>query len=141
MCSVCWCKFLSGREPCKEFKVIKFQAGTIFTRHTTDGQIHSIGKAIRPLFADPVTYNDCNLCKANFKICAISSFLLGTAKQKLLLASYIFLSQRYGKTLLKKTKLHADAVMLSEVFFSICTKQNIGTVICCLCNSVIETYV
>ena len=33
----------------------KFQVGTMLTCHTMDGQTHSIGKAIRPLFADPVT--------------------------------------------------------------------------------------
>ena len=38
--------------------VTKFKAGTIFRRHTTDGRMHSIGKAIRPLFADPVTIVD-----------------------------------------------------------------------------------
>ena len=27
----------------------------MLTGHTTDGQLHSIGKAIRPFFADPVT--------------------------------------------------------------------------------------
>ena len=34
----------------------KFQVGTILTCLTMDGQMHMIGKAIRPLFADPVTY-------------------------------------------------------------------------------------
>ena len=34
----------------------KFQAGTILTCLTMDGQTHVIGKAIRLLFADPVTY-------------------------------------------------------------------------------------
>ena len=28
----------------------------MLTCHTMDSQIHSIGKAIRPLFVDPVTY-------------------------------------------------------------------------------------
>ena len=39
-------------------KVTTFQVGTILTCHTMDGQTHTIGKAIRPLFADPVTYGD-----------------------------------------------------------------------------------
>ena len=34
----------------------KFQIGAILTCLTMDGQMHTIGKAIRPLFADPVTY-------------------------------------------------------------------------------------
>ena len=33
----------------------KFQVGTMLTCHIMDGQIHSIEKAIRSLFADPVT--------------------------------------------------------------------------------------
>ena len=33
----------------------KFQTGTIFTSQVMDFQLHAIGKAIRPLFADPVT--------------------------------------------------------------------------------------
>ena len=33
----------------------KFQVVTILTCHTMDGQTHTIGKAVRPLFADPVT--------------------------------------------------------------------------------------
>jgi len=39
--------------------VTKFQVGTILTCHTMDGQVHTIGKAIRPLFADPVTFHSC----------------------------------------------------------------------------------
>ena len=42
-------------ESCQECKVTKFQVGTILTCLTMDGQMHTIGKAIRPLFADPVT--------------------------------------------------------------------------------------
>ena len=35
----------------------KFQAGTILhTSQVMDCQLHVIGKAIRPLIADPVTY-------------------------------------------------------------------------------------
>ena len=34
----------------------KFQAGITLTCLTRGGQMHAIGKAIRPLFADPVTY-------------------------------------------------------------------------------------
>ena len=34
----------------------KFETGTILKYHITDSQMHSIGKAIRPRFADPVTY-------------------------------------------------------------------------------------
>ena len=34
----------------------KFQLGAILTCHTMDGEAYTIGKAIRPLFADPVTY-------------------------------------------------------------------------------------
>ena len=33
----------------------KFQAGTILTSQVMDCQVHAIGKAIRPLFADLVT--------------------------------------------------------------------------------------
>jgi len=35
--------------------VTKFQVSTILTCHTIDGQMHSIGKAIRSLFAESVT--------------------------------------------------------------------------------------
>ena len=48
-------KLFSGIEPCQDCKVTKFQVDTILTCHTMDGQIHSIGKAKRPLFVDPVT--------------------------------------------------------------------------------------
>ena len=34
----------------------KFQVGAIHACLTTDGQMHTIGKALRPLFADLVTY-------------------------------------------------------------------------------------
>ena len=34
----------------------KFQDGTILTSQVMDCQVHAIGKAIRPLFADPVTF-------------------------------------------------------------------------------------
>ena len=34
----------------------KFQVSTILACYLMDGQMHSIGKAIRPLFADQVTY-------------------------------------------------------------------------------------
>ena len=34
----------------------KFQLCTILTCHTIDSQANTIGKAIRPLFTDPVTY-------------------------------------------------------------------------------------
>ena len=34
----------------------KFQAGTILTSLVMDYQVHAIGKAIRPLFSNPVTY-------------------------------------------------------------------------------------
>ena len=33
----------------------KFQHGTIFTIQVMGCQVHTIGKAIRPLFTDPVT--------------------------------------------------------------------------------------
>ena len=33
----------------------KFQAGTVHTSQVMDCQVHATGKAIRPLFADPVT--------------------------------------------------------------------------------------
>ena len=36
----------------------KFQAGIILTSQVMDYQVHAIGKAIRPLFTDPVAYND-----------------------------------------------------------------------------------
>ena len=51
-------KFLPGMEPCYGCKVTKFQVGTKLTCFTMDGQMHGIGKAIRPLFADPVTNRD-----------------------------------------------------------------------------------
>ena len=51
-------KFLTGIEPCLECKVTKFQIGTVLTCLTTVSQMHTIGKAIRPLFADPVTFTD-----------------------------------------------------------------------------------
>ena len=38
--------------------VTKFQIDTILTSKGMDSQMHTIGKAIRPLFADPVTYYD-----------------------------------------------------------------------------------
>ena len=34
----------------------KFQAGTVLINQVKDCQVHATGKAIRPLFADPVTY-------------------------------------------------------------------------------------
>ena len=40
---------------CLEGKVTKFQTGTMLTSQVMDSQIHAIEKAIRPLFADPVT--------------------------------------------------------------------------------------
>ena len=39
-----------------------FQAGTILTSQVMDCQVHAIGKAIRPLFADLVTNIDVKLC-------------------------------------------------------------------------------
>ena len=47
--------FQPGIEPCSKCKVSKFQVGTILKCHTMDGQTHTIGKTLRPLFADPVT--------------------------------------------------------------------------------------
>ena len=44
-------------EACLEGKVTKFQTGTMLTSQVMDSQIHVIEKAIRPLFADPVTYS------------------------------------------------------------------------------------
>jgi len=38
--------------------VTKFCAGTILTSQVMDCQTRVIGKAIRPLFAEPVTYMD-----------------------------------------------------------------------------------
>jgi len=35
--------------------VIEFQEGTFITMEVIDFQVHAIGKAIRPLFADLVT--------------------------------------------------------------------------------------
>ena len=35
----------------------KFQAGTMHTSQVLDCQVYAIGKALRPLFADPLTYN------------------------------------------------------------------------------------
>ena len=43
-------------EACLEGKVTKFQTGTMLTSQVMDSQIQAIEKAIRPLFADPVTY-------------------------------------------------------------------------------------
>ena len=37
----------------------KFQASTILASQVVDCQVHAIGKAIRPLFTHPVTYNMC----------------------------------------------------------------------------------
>ena len=34
----------------------QFQIGTILVYLTMDGEMHTIGKAIRPLFANPVTF-------------------------------------------------------------------------------------
>jgi len=39
--------------------VTKFCAGTILTGQVMDCQTRAIEKAIRPLFAEPVTYVDC----------------------------------------------------------------------------------
>jgi len=39
-----------------EGKVTKFQTGTMLTSQVMDSQIQAIEKAIRPLFADPVTF-------------------------------------------------------------------------------------
>ena len=36
--------------------MIKCQVSTILTSQVMDCQVHAIGKATRPLFADPVTY-------------------------------------------------------------------------------------
>ena len=36
----------------------KFQDGTIFTREIKGSQVRAIGKAIRPVFAGPVTYTN-----------------------------------------------------------------------------------
>jgi len=45
--------------------VTKFQVGTIFTCLTMDGQTHAIEKAIRPLFADPITIAEILFLKNN----------------------------------------------------------------------------
>ena len=42
-------------EVCLQGKVTKFQTCTMLTSQVMDSQIHAIKKAIRPLFADPVT--------------------------------------------------------------------------------------
>jgi len=39
--------------------VTEFQDGTFITMEVMGCQIHAIGKAIRPLSADPVTYMQC----------------------------------------------------------------------------------
>ena len=49
-------------EACVEGKVTKFQTGTMLTSQVMDSQIHAIEKAIRPLFADPVTYMMAHAC-------------------------------------------------------------------------------
>ena len=49
-------KISPGIEACLQGKVTKFQAGTMLTSQVMDSQIHAIEKAIRPLFADPVTF-------------------------------------------------------------------------------------
>ena len=46
-------------EVCLQGKVTKFQTCTMLTSQVMDSQIHAIEKAIRPLFADPVTYTVC----------------------------------------------------------------------------------
>ena len=52
----CYCnKNFPAIEACLEDKVSKFQTGTMLTSQVMDSQIHAIEKAIRPLFADPVT--------------------------------------------------------------------------------------
>ena len=38
------------------YKATKFQGGRIFTNKVMGCQVHVIGKAIRPLFADQVTF-------------------------------------------------------------------------------------
>jgi len=38
--------------------VTKFQVGIMLTCHTMDGQMHLIGNAIKPFFADPVTFGE-----------------------------------------------------------------------------------
>ena len=53
----CYCnKNSPAIEACLEGEVTKFQTGTMLTSQVMDSQIHAIEKAIRPLFADPVTF-------------------------------------------------------------------------------------
>ena len=66
-------KFLPGIEPCSECKVTKFQVSTIFTYLIMDGQMHANGKAIRPLFADPVTF-EANIDIQNIQLGYIVQF-------------------------------------------------------------------
>jgi len=63
--------------------VTKFLAGTILTCHKMDSQMHSIGKAIRPLFTDLVTYI---ITSAHVMYCTIE----GIAAAALLLLIAIF---------------------------------------------------
>ena len=53
-------KLLLRIEPCQECKVTKFPDGTMLTCLKIDSQMHTIGKAIRPVFTDPVTYFLCD---------------------------------------------------------------------------------
>jgi len=46
--------------------VTEFQDGTFITLEVMGCEVHAIGKAIRPLFTDPVTYY------AAFKDCRVS---------------------------------------------------------------------
>ena len=49
-------KIFPAIEACLEGNVTKFQTGTMLTSQVMDSQIHAIEKAIRLLFADPVTF-------------------------------------------------------------------------------------
>ena len=46
----------------------KFQAGTLFPSQVMVFQVHAVGKAIRSLFADPVTYHVVHTHKAGTQL-------------------------------------------------------------------------
>jgi len=45
-----------ARVLCEDYTVIKYHVSTMLTNQVINCQVCVIGKAIRPLFADPVTY-------------------------------------------------------------------------------------
>ena len=56
------------------YTVIEFQDGTLITTEVMGCQVHAIGKATRPLFADPVTFLMLNCSSYNHIIVFNSTF-------------------------------------------------------------------